>query len=137
MSGFEIMSDVGDEILRFVQSELSDGSFPVGAETDLLQEEIIDSLGVFTLIGFLEQRFGVKIDASEVDLDNFRTVTAVEQLVERSQMSESEILGGMDPFRIAVAQAPDTAAALLHPTLPTVSPSGSTGCGVRPPRSKW
>ncbi len=30
-------------------------------------------------------------------------------------MSESQILGGMDPFRIAVAQAPDTAAALLHP----------------------
>ncbi len=79
------MSDVGDEILRFVQSELSDGSFPVGVETDLLQEEIIDSLGVFTLIGFLEQRFGVKIDASEVDLDNFRNVTAVEQLVERSR----------------------------------------------------
>ena len=79
------MSDVGDEILRFVQSELSDGSFPVGAETDLLQEEIIDSLGVFTLIGFLEQRFGVKIDASEVDLDNFRTVAAIEQLVGRSR----------------------------------------------------
>ena len=78
------MSDVSDEILRFVQAELSDGSFPVTAETDLLQEEIIDSLGVFTLIGFLEQRFGVKIDPSEVDLDNFRTVSVVQQLVERS-----------------------------------------------------
>ncbi len=28
-------------------------------------------------------------------------------------MTDSEVLGGMDPFRIAVAEAPDTTAALL------------------------
>ena len=85
------------------------------AETDLLQEEIIDSLGVFTLIGYLEQRFGVKIDASEVDLDNFRTVSRGAAVGGALAHDRDQILGGMDPFGLRWHDAPDTAAALLPP----------------------
>ena len=51
-------------------------------------------------------------------------------------MNDDQILGGMDPFRIAVADAPTPLPRCCPPTLPSVSPSGSTGCGARPLRSR-
>jgi acyl carrier protein len=50
-------------------------------ETNLVEEEILDSLGIFAMISFLEETFNVDIDADEVVLKNFETLPAVEQLV--------------------------------------------------------
>jgi acyl carrier protein len=47
----------------------------------LIESGIIDSLGIFVLVGFLEKRFGVKIQPEDVVLANFRTVVAVKDLV--------------------------------------------------------
>ena len=53
-------------------------------DTDLI-EGILDSLGIFVLISFLEERFGVEVEADEVTLDNFRTVRTVADLVRSKQ----------------------------------------------------
>ena len=47
----------------------------------LIQEGIIDSLGIFLMISFIEQEFGVKIGPPEVVLENFETVNAIKNLV--------------------------------------------------------
>ena len=52
------------------------------ATANLLEEEIIDSLGIFTLVSFIEDKFGVSVEPEEVNLDNFETVEAVAKLVE-------------------------------------------------------
>jgi len=52
------------------------------ATANLLEEEIIDSLGIFTLVSFIEDKFGVSVEPEEVNLDNFETVEAVANLVE-------------------------------------------------------
>jgi len=75
--------NVGPAISEYIRSEF----VPEGMETDvetanLLEEEIIDSLGIFTLVGFIEDRFGVTVEPEEVNLDNFETVAAVTRLVE-------------------------------------------------------
>lgn len=57
----------------------------------LIEEGIIDSLAVFTLIGFIEEQFGVRIDPEDVTLDNFRTVVAIRDLVESARSSSSPI----------------------------------------------
>jgi acyl carrier protein len=51
-------------------------------ETNLLTEHIIDSLGIFMLVTFLEEKFGIVVDADEVLVENFETMTAVAALVE-------------------------------------------------------
>jgi acyl carrier protein len=56
---------------------------PLDGDTPLIQQGIIDSLGVFLLIGFLEERFGVKIEEEDVVLENFATVKAIVRLVDR------------------------------------------------------
>ncbi|MEH1783093.1 MAG: acyl carrier protein [Nostoc sp.] len=47
----------------------------------LIDEEIIDSLGIFVLISFMEEQFNIKINPDEVMLDNFETIDTVKSLV--------------------------------------------------------
>ncbi|MGH9167174.1 MAG: acyl carrier protein [Acidimicrobiia bacterium] len=54
-------------------------------DTDLIQEEIIDSLGIFLLLEFIQERFGVAIDPEDVTLENFQTLEAITELVTSKQ----------------------------------------------------
>jgi acyl carrier protein len=56
--------------------------FELTTETNLLTEHIIDSLGIFVLIGYLEEHFGVSIDADDVVIEHFETITGISRLVE-------------------------------------------------------
>lgn len=47
----------------------------------LIQEGVIDSLGIFMLISFVEEQFGVKVQPDDVMLENFESVNAIEALV--------------------------------------------------------
>jgi acyl carrier protein len=48
----------------------------------LVASDIIDSLGIFMLVAFLEKQFGVGVQPDDVILENFETVTAIKRLVE-------------------------------------------------------
>ena len=70
-------------ITEYIKSEFGRNDTGVDIDTaNLLEEEIIDSLGIFTLVSFIEDKFGVSVDPEEVNLDNFESVTAVTKLVE-------------------------------------------------------
>ena len=70
-------------ITEYIKSEFVRNDTGVDIDTaNLLEEEIIDSLGIFTLVSFIEDKFGVTVDPEEVNLDNFETVSAVTKLVE-------------------------------------------------------
>jgi acyl carrier protein len=72
-------------IKQFIQSEfLRDRpDFVLANDEPLVQTGIIDSLGIFLLIGFLEEQLGVKIEPEDVVLENFETVDTILALVER------------------------------------------------------
>jgi acyl carrier protein len=57
----------------------------LGPDEDLLDQGIIDSLGMLRLIGFLEQTFGIEVLDEDVIPENFRTLVAVAGLVARKQ----------------------------------------------------
>jgi acyl carrier protein len=69
-------------IAEYIKSEFASGSEVDVDSVNLLEEEIIDSLGIFTLVSFIEDKFGVSVEPEEVNLDNFETVDAVTKLVE-------------------------------------------------------
>ena len=48
----------------------------------LVASDIIDSLGIFMLVAFLEKRFGVGVQPDDLILENFETVNAIKRLVE-------------------------------------------------------
>ena len=80
---------VGPEIAKFLA-----GSFPnleIGDDEDLFEGGIANSLFTIQLIMFVEKRFGVQIPNEDLELDNFRTVTAMTKLVERLTQARSDV----------------------------------------------
>ena len=47
----------------------------------LIEEGIIDSLGIFVLIAFIEDQFQIKIRPDDVVMDNFESVNAIMRLI--------------------------------------------------------
>lgn len=75
--------DIRPAIIDYIETEfVLDGSDVDVSTANLLEEEIVDSLGIFTLVSFIEDRFGVSVEPEEVNLDNFETVDAVTSLVQ-------------------------------------------------------
>lgn len=54
----------------------------VDEDYPLLEKQVIDSLGMISLISLLEQEFGVVIDDGDVVPRNFRTIGDIARLVE-------------------------------------------------------
>lgn len=50
-------------------------------DDDLIDSGVVDSLGIFQLVAFLEEKFGVVISDSEITPDNFATIARIERLV--------------------------------------------------------
>jgi acyl carrier protein len=60
---------------------LDDPNASVENDQPLMQEGIIDSLGIFTLIAFIEQQFRVKVQPEDVVLENFESVNKINSLI--------------------------------------------------------
>lgn len=58
------------------------------ADDKLLEKGIIDSLGLFTLIEFLETAFGVTVSVSDVTEDKFASIQALSDFVSESVSKE-------------------------------------------------
>ncbi|CAK8714600.1 Phosphopantetheine binding ACP domain-containing protein [Candidatus Electrothrix gigas] len=64
-------------------------------ETPLIEEEIIDSMGIFRLIAFLEEEFSFTLKHEEVVMESFETIVAIAALVEaRLSSLQSQVLNG-------------------------------------------
>jgi acyl carrier protein len=50
--------------------------------TSLVTTGILDSVGVFTLIAFLEQRYAIEVGDDELEWKHFESVDAITRLVE-------------------------------------------------------
>lgn len=54
----------------------------VDEDYPLLENQVVDSLGMITLISLLEEEFDVEIDDGDVVPSNFRTIRNIAALVE-------------------------------------------------------
>lgn len=64
------------------QDELAD-------DQDLLSSGAIDSLGLLKLIAWVEDRFGLAVDDTDLDPNNFRSVTAIDTFVAHARQGVS------------------------------------------------
>lgn len=54
-------------------------------DTPLVEHRIVDSMGIFQLIAFLEEAFGIEIEADDVLPQRFATIEAIAAFVEQKQ----------------------------------------------------
>jgi acyl carrier protein len=70
-------------LINYLQTELSQNRLLITPETALIEAGLIDSLTIFKLIVFLEEHFTIKIQAEDIVVENFKTVCALQALVQR------------------------------------------------------
>ena len=56
----------------------------VGASDRLLEEGIVDSLGLLLVVDFLETTYGMTVKETDMVLSNFGSIGAISEFVERS-----------------------------------------------------
>ncbi|WP_288275578.1 acyl carrier protein [uncultured Prevotella sp.] len=59
--------------------------FDFTEEKDFIEEGMLDSFDVVSLVSELEEAFGVLIDGTEILPENFSTVDSIEALVNKSK----------------------------------------------------
>lgn len=74
-----------DVIRDFITSNLLKGTLEarLGDDDELVQSGIIDSLGITTMLIFLEEEFNVQIPGDDLIPENFASVSTITALVER------------------------------------------------------
>ena len=82
---------VNEVITAYLRDEALQGRQDVmlTPTTHLVEEEILDSLGIFALVSFLEDHFGLTIEPEEVTFDNFATIASIETLVSSKQAADT------------------------------------------------
>jgi acyl carrier protein len=79
--------DARARIRTFVQQQL----LPLEAPTDLRDDEdliesgILDSLALVQLVNHLEESFGMRVDAEDIDEQRFRSIDALTAYVETNR----------------------------------------------------
>ena len=67
--------------LNGLNNENGNDSMKVSIETDLFEEGILDSLGLISLLSYVEKELGVDIRDADFKVSNFSTVKNIAKLV--------------------------------------------------------
>lgn len=52
-------------------------------DTDLIESSVLDSLGLIALISIMEDNLKISFDAEDYDINNFRTITKLNDLLRK------------------------------------------------------
>ncbi|MEX2030635.1 MAG: acyl carrier protein [Anaerolineales bacterium] len=79
--------DVSQALEEFIVQNImvADGDVSLSWEDSLIASGIVDSLGILRLVAFIEEKFSVVVDDTEVVPENFETINAMSSLVQRKQ----------------------------------------------------
>jgi acyl carrier protein len=83
------MTDL-ENIERFLLSEIAAdfGKQSLDPDEDLLEQRIIDSLGILKLVTFLEKAHGIQVADEDVVPDNFQSLNTIVKFVEMKMRKE-------------------------------------------------
>ena len=85
------MEQIEIEIVEFIEREIIPGSavMELMPDQNLLTDGIIDSIGLQSLISFIESHFQVQIGEDQLTPENFATVDAICSLVNSLKKTKS------------------------------------------------
>lgn len=84
------MSETENIIRHFLVENfvLSDQLEQLGLDESFLENGIVASTGILELVFFVEDRFGIQIDTSEVLPENFDSINCLASYIRRKQNSQ-------------------------------------------------
>ena len=77
------MENTRELVRAFILEHFLSGEDPTNLtdDTELKESGILDSLSTLKLVTFLEERFKIELEASDLDAGNLATVASIEKLV--------------------------------------------------------
>lgn len=82
-----------EELQRFISQDLLSGQYEVGLDEDLLLQELVDSVGLMRLVGHIEENLGIKVPARDFTIENFGTVNALGDYLQRQATAAKGVAG--------------------------------------------
>ena len=71
-----------DELKKFlVEQKYIENADELGVDDSLLEEGVIDSVGIQQLVNFLEEKYKIKVEEDDLMPDNFDSLSAIEEYV--------------------------------------------------------
>ena len=76
--------NTNDIIRAFIMNEMLQRPLeaPLGDDDPLVESGIIDSLGIISLLTFLEEKFSLEIPSEDLIPENFTSISAITNLVD-------------------------------------------------------
>ena len=85
------MTEVGITVKKYILDEFLPGEDPseLTEATPLITGGILDSLATMKLVMFIEERYGITMQAHEADAEHLDTIVLIEQLVQAKKAQPS------------------------------------------------
>jgi acyl carrier protein len=85
------VDNVKEEIRQYILSEFLPGEKPSNLrdDTPLRTSGILDSMATLRLVGFVEERFGIEVQAHEASLDNFDRIETIASFIQSKAAGQS------------------------------------------------
>lgn len=77
------MDEIKKTVKKFILDEFLPGESPdeLTESTPLITGGILDSISTLKLVSFLEEQYGIEIQAHEADVENLNTIATIATLV--------------------------------------------------------
>jgi acyl carrier protein len=84
------MSDVKETVRQFILTNYLQGESPSNLtdDTPLRTSGVLDSMATLGLVTFVEEQFGIELEAHETGIESFDTIEAISNLVDRKRATK-------------------------------------------------
>jgi acyl carrier protein len=85
------MDNVKEELRHYILSEFLRGEKPSNLQDDtpLRSSGILDSIGTLRLVSFIEERYGIEVEAHEAGVENFDRIESIAGFIKSKSGSVS------------------------------------------------
>jgi acyl carrier protein len=85
------MTTIRDQLRAYILSEFLPGESPENLrdDTPLKSTGVLDSLAVLNLVAYIEEAFGIDIEAHETGVDSFDRIESIADLIVRKQAARA------------------------------------------------
>lgn len=89
LEGFMHSQSIDQVLQAFIRDEFMGGDPAATLPNDrsLIQDGLLDSLGIFILVGFIEERWRISLKPEDIVLSNFETIAAIQSLIALRQVT--------------------------------------------------
>lgn len=84
------MNEIKQDVRQFLGEVLPTGKMAsLRDDTPLRTSGLLDSMGLLRLVSFVEEKFGIQVEAYEAGVENFDRLDDIANFVERKRMARA------------------------------------------------